>query len=120
MTVFAPIASASLAYIDIQWTAELAGTVIDPTGVSAGSTLLPVFAAFPQSSGNPLQPAPAVTWYPGSWLLGSTSVGYTAQFLVGPGVGVVTLTAGTAYDTWSMIEGSPEIPKVFAGTLEVY
>jgi hypothetical protein len=119
LSSFAPIASVSLEYVNIQWTSELCGTVIDPTGVAAGSTLLPVLAAFPVSSGNPLEPAVPVTWFAGSWLFGSTSAGFTAQFLVGPG-GAVTLTAGLEYDVISMIEGTPEIPVVFAGVLPVY
>jgi len=119
MTAFEPVSAASLAEINITWTSRLCGTAIDPTGQTAGQAALTVLMAFPVSSGDPFEPSPAVTWYPASWLLGSTSAGYVAQCLVGPG-GVVTLAAGLQYDTWSMIEGAPEQPMVFAGTLPVY
>ncbi len=122
MTAFQPVAAASLAYVNITWTSELLGTVIDPTGQSEGSTLLPVQMAFPVSSGNPLEPAQAVTWYTASWLLGSTAAGYTSQCLVGPTGegGLVQLTAGMEYDAWGSVQGTPEIPKIFAGTLPAY
>ena len=111
MTAFAPIAAGSLAYVNVVWSAGLAGTVIDPT-------VLPVLMAFPVSSGDPLSPATPATWYPASWLIGSTSAGYIAQTIVGPG-GVVMLTAGLEYDTWSLVQGAPETPMIFAGTLPV-
>ena len=76
--------------------------------------------AFPVSSGNPLGPAEPSTWYAGSWLLGTNIRGYVAQALVGPGGGVVTLTAGTAVDVWSEVLGAPECPRKFAGQLPVY
>jgi len=122
MTAFQPVAAASLAFVNITWTSELLGTVIDPTGVSAGSTLLPVLMAFPVSSGNPLEPAQAVTWYTASWLVGSTAAGYTSQCLVGPTVegGLVQLTAGLSFDVWGSVQGTPETPKIFAGVQEVY
>ena len=118
MTAFAPIASVSLACINITWSSELMGTVIDPTGASAGSTLLPVLMAFPVSSGNPLEPAPAVTWYAASWLLGSTAAGWTSQCLAGPAIegGL----AGIPVDVWGWVQGAPESPKIFAGVQEVY
>ena len=122
MTAFAPVSAAGLAYINIMWTSNLLGTAIDPTGQSAGSTLLPVLMAFPASSGNPLEPAQAVTWYTAYWLLGSTAAGYTSQCLAGPsgGGGLVQLTAGMQYDVWGQVQGAPEIPKIYAGTLPVY
>ena len=58
------------------------------------------------SSGNPLAPAEPSNWYAGSWLDGTTSIGYIAQCLAGPD-GTVALTAGTAYDVWSQIQGTP-------------
>lgn len=119
MTAFAPVSAAGLAEVNIIWTSGLAGTAIDPTGISAGSTLLPVLMAFPVSSGNPLAPAQAVTWYTAAWLLGATSAGYVSQCLVGPG-GAVTLTAGMAYDVWGQVQGTPEVPKIYAGTQAVY
>jgi hypothetical protein len=115
---FEPVSAAGLAEVTVVWTSDLFGTSIDPTGQTALQPVLPVLMAFPVSSGNPLAPAPAVTWYAAAWLLGTTAKGYAAQALVGPG-GVVTLTAGTLYDVWSEVEGT-EIPKVFAGSLAVY
>ena len=122
MTAFQPVSAAGLAYINVTWTSELLGTVIDPTGQSAGSTLLPVLTAFPVSSGNPLEPAQAVTWYTAYWLLGSTAAGWTSQCLAGPsgGGGLVQLTAGMQYDIWGQVQGTPEVPKICAGTLPVY
>jgi len=120
MTAFEPVSAASLAEINVTWTSRLFGTVIDPTGATAGQAALPVAMAFPASSGNPLEPAVPVTWYSASWLLGSTAAGWTCQCLVGPGSGVVTLTPGVAVDVWATIQGVPEVPAVFAGTLPVY
>ena len=120
MTAFHPIAAISLEYVNITWTSELAGTAIDPTGQSPGSTLLVVQFAFPVSSGNPLAPAEPSAWFTGSWLLGTTSIGYVSQCLVGPLGGVVTLTAGLHYDAWSQVQGTPEVPKKFAGQLAVF
>ena len=119
MSAFSPIAAVSLEYVNITWTSELAGTVTDPTGQSAGSALLVVQFAFPVSSGNPLAPAEPAGWYAGSWLDGTTSTGYIAQCLAGPS-GTVTLTAGTVYDVWSQVQGTPEVPKKFAGQLAVF
>ena len=36
MAAFTPIAAVSLEYVNVTWTAELAGTVIDPTGQTPG------------------------------------------------------------------------------------
>jgi hypothetical protein len=72
------------------------------------------------SSGNPALPAQPATWFTASWLLGGTGKGYIAQCLVGPGGGVVTLTAGQILDVWSKIIGAPEVPAKFAGSLSVY
>ena len=119
MSSFPPIAALSLEEVNVTWTSELAGTTVDPTGVTAGSTLLPVQMAFPVSTGNPSAPAEPVTWLTASWLIGGTSIGYVSQALVGPG-GVVTLTAGIAYDCWGKITGTPESPVKFAGSIEVY
>jgi hypothetical protein len=119
-TLYAPISALSLAEINVLWTSDLDGTSIDPTGQTAGQSLLPVQMAFPVSSGNPAAPAQPVTWYTAAWLLGGTGRGYVAQSLVGPGGGVVTLTAGQSYDVWSRITGSPESPVIFAGTQPVY
>jgi len=115
---FAPIAALSLEEINVQWTSDLAGTEIDPTGQTAGQSLLVVQFAFPQSSGNPLAPAEPSIWFTGSWLTGTNIRGYVAQCLVGAG-GVVTLTAGISYDVFGKVEGTPETPVKFAGTLPV-
>ena len=120
MTAFAPIAAASLEEVNVLWTSDLAGTSVDPTGVSPGSTLLVVQFAFPQSSGNPLAPAEPVLWFTGSWLTGTNIKGYVAQILVGPGGGVVTLAAGLQYDAWSQVLGTPEQPRKYAGTISAY
>lgn len=117
---FAPVAAISLEMINVTWTSELAGTSVDPTGATTGEAALPVQMAFPVSSGNPAAPAEPSSWFAASWLLGGTSIGYTAQCLVGPGGGVVTLTAGLTVDVWSKILGSPEVPARFAGSLAVY
>jgi len=117
---FAPIAAISLEEINVLWTSALAGTEIDPTGQTEGQPALTVQFAFPQSSGNPLEPAEPQTWFAGSWLTGTNIAGYVAQALVGPGGGVVTLTAGLQYDAWTEILGAPECPRKFAGTLPVF
>ena len=117
---FAPIAAISLDEVNVTWTSELAGTSIDPTGATANQPALPVQMAFPVSSGNPAEPAQPSVWFTASWLLGGTSIGYVAQCLVGPGAGVVTLTAGLSYDVHSKISGSPESPVKYAGTLPVF
>jgi hypothetical protein len=111
---FTPIAAISLQEVNVLWTSDLAGTVVDPTVAP-----LVVQMAFPPSSGSVNAPAQPVTWYPASWLAGSTGKGWVAQCLVGPG-GAVTLTAGQSYDVWSQVQGSPETPKVFAGVQQVY
>lgn len=120
MAAFQPIAALSLEQVNVTWESGLAGTTIDPTGQTAGESVLPVQMAFPVSTGNPAAPAEPVTWFTASWLIGGTSTGFTAQCLVGPGGGVVTLTAGMAYDVWGKITGSPESPAKFAGTQAVY
>jgi len=119
---FAPIAAISLEEININWTSDLAGTEVDPTGVSPGSTLLTVQFAVPVSSGNPLAPATPVTWYTATWLLGANIRGYIAQGLVGPTSmgGLVQLTAGVSYDVHGQVLGVPEQPRKFAGTISAY
>ena len=119
MAGFQPISALSLENINVIWTADLAGTTIDPTGVSTSTTALVVQFAFPVSSGNPLLPAQPVTWYQGNWVLGTTIRGYVAQCPVGPG-GVVTFTPGQKYDVWSQVQGSPEQPEKYVGTQAVY
>lgn len=112
---FTPVAALSTENVNVIWTSELAGTVIDPT-----SPLLQVKMAFPVSSGLILRPAEPVTWYTAGWLTGTTIAGFVAQCLVGPSGGVVTLSAGVTYDVWSQILGTPENPVKFAGQLAVY
>lgn len=119
VTQFAPVSALSLEYVNVTWTSGLDGTTVDPTGQTAGQPQLPVYLAFPPSSGDVRSPSAPVTWYPGSWLTGGTGYGYTAQALIGPGGGAVTLTAGL-YDCWGKITGSPESPVKFTGVLAVY
>jgi hypothetical protein len=117
---FGPIAAISLEEVNVLWNTMLAGTELDPTGQTQGQSELVVEFAFPVSSGNPLAPAQPGTWFTGSWLTGTNIRGYVAQALVGPGGGVVTLTAGQAVDVWCQVVGTPENPKKFAGALPVY
>lgn len=119
MTSFQPISALSLAEINVLWTSSLDGLTVDPTGQTAGQTVLPVQIAFPISSGNLAAPAQPAVWYEASWLLGGTGRGYIAQCLTGPG-GVVTLDSGRNYDVWSQITGTPESPVIFAGVQPVY
>ena len=111
---FDPISALSAEEVNIRWTSDLDGVTVDPT-----TTPLPVQAAFPVSSGNPLQPAQPVTWTTGSWLAGGTGKGFVSQHPVGPGTTGPTLAAGK-YDVWGYIQGTPESPKKFVGVLTVY
>ena len=118
---FEPIAAISLEEINIDWTSDLAGTEIDPTGVSPGSMLLTVQFAVPVSSGNPLAPAQPSVWAAAAWLLGANVKGYIAQGMVGPSSPTgITLTAGQAFDVWGKILGTPSSPVKFAGTIAAY
>lgn len=114
MTVFAPIAAISLQEINVFWTSDLDGTVVDP--IAGGLT---VQFAVPVSSGSITAPAQPSSWFAASWLPNGIGKGYVAQGLVGPG-GAVTLTAGQNYDVWSKILGSPEQPAQFVGVQHVY
>jgi len=114
MASFEPISALSLQKINITWTSDLDGTVIDPI---AGN--LTVQFAVPVSSGLILAPAQPSSWFAASWLAGGVGKGFIAQGLVGPG-GAVTLTAGVKYDVWGKILGSPEQPVIFAGVQAVY
>ena len=120
MALFAPIAAISLECVNVTWQSGLDGTTVDPTGQTGGQAELPVYFAFPSTSGNYQEPAEPSTWYAASWLLGGTGIGYVAQCLVGPGGGAVTLAAGQAYDTWCRITGNPEAPARFVGVQAVY
>lgn len=111
---FTPISALSLQEINIRWTSDLDGTVIDP--IAGGLT---VQFAVPVSSGNPAAPAQPQIWYAASWLANGTGKGFVAQGLVGPG-GAITLAAGQSYDVWGKILGSPEQPVVYVGTQPVY
>lgn len=115
MPEFKPIAAISLEEINVVWTSDLDGTVVDPV---AGS--LVVQFAVPVSSGNEARPSQPVTWYTASWLANGTGKGYVAQGLVGPGAGTTTLVAGQSYDVWGKILGSPEQPARFVGVQPVY
>jgi hypothetical protein len=113
MAAFAPISALSLEEINITWTSDLDGTVIVPTSLT-------VQFAVPVSSGVLSAPAQPVTWYPASWLANGTGKGFVAQGLVGPSAGTIVLAAGTKYDVWGKILGSPEQPVKFAGVQAVY
>jgi hypothetical protein len=121
---FEPVAAVSVEYVNILWTADLAGTGTDPTGQTPGQPELTVQFAAPVSSGDILHPAQPVTWYLAVWLTGTNIRGYVAQAAVGPTggspAGVVQLTSGVKYDLWSRILGNPEAPARFAGVLPVY
>lgn len=112
MASFEPIWHGSLEDVNVSWTSDLDGTVIDPT-----VTPLTVQMAFPVSSGNLSAPTDPVTWYAAAWLSGGTGKGFIAQCLIGPG-GAVTLAKGL-YDVWSKISGTPEAPAKFAGVQTV-
>lgn len=113
MTVFAPIWSGSLQEINVGWTSDLDGTVVDPVAASLAAQM-----AFPVSSGDPAHPTPPVTWYAAAWLTGGTGKGFYAQCLAGP-TGTVTLAAGK-YDVWARVTSPPSAPAVFVGVQTVY
>lgn len=119
---FKPIAAISLEDVNVLWSSRLGGTYIDPTGQTTGQPMLTPSIALPVSSGNPAAPAEPVTWFAGTWLLNATlGEGNIAQFEVGPGGGVVTLTAGVTYDVWSKLTGGTgEQPAKFVGSISVY
>jgi hypothetical protein len=120
VTLFSPVSALSLECVNVTWFSDLDGTSVDPTGQAENQPALPVYLAFPPTSGTYTAPAQPVTWFTASWLLGGTGTGYIAQALVGPGGGVVTLSAGQQYDVWGKVTGSPEAPEKFAGVLAVY
>jgi hypothetical protein len=118
---FELVGAISLEGINVLRTADLAGTTVDPTGQAAGQPTLSVEFAFPVFSGSVLAPAEPSVWYPGRWILGTTSRGYVAQCLVGPNGCVATLTAGTTYDVWcQIVAAGSEYPVKFTGQLRVY
>lgn len=102
------ISSQATDYVYVPITATLPdGTVIDPTGDTVQFTFL-------GSSDSPVSTTP---WYTASWAAGTP---YTAQCLVGPGGGVLSLVAtASAYTVWVKIFDSPETPILFAGRLQV-
>jgi hypothetical protein len=120
LPLFSPIAAVSLECVNVLWLSDLDGTSVDPTGQTTGQPQLPVYFAFPPTSGNYAEPAQPVTWFAASWLLGGTGRGFVSQCLVGPGGGVVTLTAGQQYDVWGRVVGNPESPEKFAGVLSAF
>jgi len=113
MTAFDPIAALSEENIPIRWTSDLDGTVIDPTALVCQYAL-------PVSSGNPASPAQPVTWFTGTWLTGGTGKGFVQLCPTGPGSTGPTLVVGQRYDVWGFIQGTPEAPKKYAGTVTVY
>lgn len=115
LTDSSPVAALSLVKVNVLWTSDLGGIVVDPT---AGPDTVQM--SFPVSSGNTLAPAEPVTWLAAAWLSGQISRGWIAQCLVGPSPGLVQLTAGQSYDVWSKITDNPEVPVNYAGTISVY
>jgi hypothetical protein len=116
--VFEPIAAISDELVNALWTSDLGGVTTNPTTLP-----MPVQFAFPPSSGNLLAPAEPVSWFSGAWVSPTGAYkGYIAQIMVGPGIGVVTLTAGQTYDVWSWVNtgSGQENPKKFVGQLAVY
>ena len=120
MFMFEPMAAASLEFLNMLWTAELAGTEIDPTGQTSGQPQLEVQFAVPLSSGDPLAPAEPETWFSASWLTGTNIRGYVAQGSLGPSPAPFQMTAGLSYDAWSRILGTPESPVKFCGTVSAF
>jgi hypothetical protein len=120
LPVFLPISSLSLECVNVTWNSDLDGTSVDPTGQTEGEPELPVYFAFPPTSGNYQEPAQPSAWFTGSWLLNGTGKGFVAQCLVGPGGGVVTLASGQAYDVLAKVTGDPEAPVKFAGVQAVF
>jgi hypothetical protein len=116
MTGFDPISAASQESVPVVWTSDLGGVITDPTVAP-----MPVKCAFPVSSGVPGQPAQPVTWYPASWVGGTTARGFYAECPVGPSTSGPTLTAGQSYDVWSQVNaGSGNLVIKFVGVLPVY
>lgn len=111
---FDPISSLSLENVNVNWDSHFAGTEVDPTVAP-----LAVKMAFPVSSLNTLAPAQPVTWYGANWMAGTNVKGWIAYVTVGPS-GAVQLAAGTVYDVWSQVLGTPDSPVKFVGQLRVY
>jgi hypothetical protein len=116
---FDPISALSPENINVNWDSHFAGLEIDPTGQTVWQAALAVTMAFPVSSLNILAPAQPVTFVGGNWYLGTNIKGWVAYVTVGPG-NATTLTAGTTYDVWSQIHGTPDSPVKFCGQLRVY
>jgi hypothetical protein len=62
-------------------------------------------------------PTVSTVWTNGSWLSGATTP--TAQILVGPSGGAITLGVGS-YQVWLKVEDSPETPILWSGPALVY
>lgn len=121
MSPFEPISALSPEDINVNWTSDLDGTVVDPTTAGPGGTALAVMYALPASSGNPAEPAQPTTWYTAQWLAGGTGKGFIAQCPAGPGTSGPALTSGMKYDVWSQVlNAGSESPVKFAGTQAVY
>jgi hypothetical protein len=94
----------STVYVQVPVQASYQGAPFDPTAYV-------VEFAFVVGSAAP------ATWYAASW---QTTIqgNYLAQCLIGPNGGVVTLGQAT-YTVWLMITGSPEVPVIPAGSLQI-
>lgn len=103
----ATISVLSTEYVNVQVTAELGGTSIDPTGLT-------VQMAFTSPGVGPV----SGDWKSATWVANTTTPGHFAQCLVGPSGGA-SLAAGK-YDVWVKIASSPEVPVKPAGKLEIF
>jgi hypothetical protein len=113
---FEPISALSQEAVPVNWISDLAGVTVDPT-----NPLLVVECAFPVSSGSAVAPAEPVTWYPASWVSGTTSRGFFAECPVGPSTTGPVLTAGQSYDVWSQVQAGVDNTVIkYVGTIRVY
>ncbi len=104
------ISQLSLQYVGVPVKATtLAGAAYNPTALPVAMAFMPTATQVPQNA----------DWQASTWatVSGSLLYPYAAYCLVGPG-GTVTLGLGT-YVMYLKITGSPEIPVLLAGQLEV-
>ncbi len=101
------ISSASKEYVRVLVRAWDSGSQVDPTSLTVQMAFLPPTTSTP-STGD---------WKTASWETDSTTTptSYYARCLVGT---AVTLTAGV-YTVWVKVSGSPEVPVLRAGELQV-
>lgn len=104
--------------ISAQSTTYIASAVTNASGVNPTSdtvqfAFIGPYATVYQAAAYP--PTTSTVWYTGSWDPVDTS---TAQILVGPNGGTVTLAAG-GYQIWLRITAVPEEPVLWVGPLVV-